>query len=427
MQTYQSDKTFLFRICSILFLIAAIWTGTKLYLYYTGPQFKVDTYIKHLARKDYNKIYEMFNHEDIPKSYSKEQIVAYYTQSYDKENILIKVSKKGKMRIKDGEIPIAFCNILYSYTNEEKIFPVYVEKINNKWTMKMPFQIADIKIHAPIGSKVYINNHQVSHYEDKMYVQKNVLPGQYKIQISFPNQLYSDYNKIIEVPKETEVFLPYDTLSIEVATIKNMYVKLGDIQKQSGEGIVTFDNVLAGRYKLKIWNDNNLIEPIEMDIGINKDVRLFNIFDFSLSKEGKSQLNQFIKGFYEEYLEDIKTKSYTRISKYFDATNNVNLIKDFKAWFIDNKDIQGIKLHIKPSQASMDKSGFLHMQILETIEMTNKEKDEYENNVIDRSYRIVLEWDTIIDISSENWVIADRKINQSIVAYKDLEGRWVQY
>ncbi|WP_069999419.1 hypothetical protein [Cellulosilyticum sp. I15G10I2] len=427
----QSYKASMAKTFCILFIIAITWTGMNLYRYYTGPEVKIDTYIKHLEKKEYHKIYEMFDNGPELNWYSKEQIIEYYTRSYDRENSLVEIMKKGSVIFKGDpsskENNIAFCNVRYIYNSGEKTVPLYLEKINNEWRIKFPFLLSEVKIHAPLGSAVYINERKIETYENEMYIERNVLPGKYKIQIEFPNQIYSTYNQVINVPDEKEVFLPYNTLNVEVATAKNMIVQLDDIKKNSTNGIASFNNMLEGNYKLRVFSPNNFIDPVEMNIGVDKDTRLFSVFDITLSQTGKAYLDEFIKAFYKSYLQDIKDQKCTHIEAYIHEETSKDFMSNFTQWFIENKNIQDAKIAAVPSQMEIDNLGFLHTDVLETIELTNKEFDEYENRYINRQYQVILEWDTIIDISQEKWLITDRTMKQSIVSYKDLEGKWVQY
>ncbi len=428
----QGYKTFLIRkLTIILFIVAMTWTTISLYCYYTGPVFKIDTYIGYLTKKEYTKVYEMFDQDEVLNKYSKEQIIAYYTSIYDGENSLIEMTKKSSVIFNnssaDEENKMAFCNIQYVCTTGEKTVPLHLTKREDQWVIKFPFILSDIKIHAPMDSSVYINAKKIDTYENEMYIQRDVLPGKYRVQIDFPNQIYSTHNQVINVPDEKEVFLPYNTLSVQIETVKNMIVQLQDVKKNSVDGVAVFNNILEGNYTLKVFSKNNFINPIELDIGVSKDERSFSILDVTLSQTGKEQLGEFIKEFYKDYLKDIKAQKCTHISTYIHEETSEDFINHFTQWFIADKDVQDAKIVIEPSRMEIDRRGFLHTDLLEIVELTNKEFDEYRNGYINRQYKIILEWDTIIDISEEKWLITDRTMKQSIVSYKDQDGNWVQY
>jgi hypothetical protein len=164
-----------------------------------------------------------------------------------------------------------------------------------------------------------------------------------------------------------------------------------------------------------------------MNIMIDKNARLFSIFDITLSDKGENKLREFINGFYKGYLQDIKQKKLDNIMAYMNKDTQMNVGEDFKKWFIENKDVRDAKIEVELQEVKIDEKGLLHSSIIEMIELTNNEFDEYENRNVDRDYKIVLEWDSVMDIGGDKWSISDRKIKQSIVSYKDEEGKWVQY
>lgn len=427
----KTHKLFMAKVITIIAIIGIIWTSIVLYKYYTGPLFKIDTYMDHLVRKEYEAIYEMLDQEELTNRYTEQEITAYYKRAYDIENILVQMIKNNqlvfKKDIQNPQNRVGFCNIKYVYSNNQKIEPLYFIKRKDGWKIKFPFLLSEVKIHAPIGSTVYINSLKVDTYENEVYVEKEVLPGKYAVKVEFPNQMYNDYNKIISVPEEKEVFLPYDTLNVEIMTIKDVIVELQGIQKNSLEGTVNFNNILEGHYKLKVFSPNDFINPVEMNVIIDKNARLFEVFDLTLSDKGKEKLNEFINDFYKSYLQDIKQKQPDNIMVYTNKDTQTNVVEDFKKWFIENKDIRDAQIEVQLQEIRIDEKGFLHSQIIEMIELTNNEFDEFENKYVDRNYKIVLEWDTMMAIGKDKWSVLDRKIKQSIVSYKDEEGKWVQY
>jgi hypothetical protein len=427
----KSSKIFITIVVTVIVIIPIVWTSISIYRYYTGPKFKVDTYMKHLAKKEYTQIYDMLDQEEAFNIYSKEQIIQYYKMQYDIENNLVEIIRRNNIVLKNSaenkKEEEAFCNIKYVYSNKEQVDSIYLIKRDNEWKIRFPFQMSEVKIYAPVGSEVYLNDQKVTLYENEMYIQKNVLPGKYLVKVDFLNKMYNPYKKTINVPYEKEVFLPYDALNVEIMTIKNMIIELEGIQKKSDDGIAVFNNILEGNYKLKIFSANHYINPIETNIGISKNTRLFNMFDVTLSETGEDKLKEFINDFYNGYLKDIKEEKCSSILPFISKDSSGDLINDFKEWFIKNKDIQDAKITVQPNNIKIDDMGFLHTDLLETIELTNKEFDEYENDYVSRKYKLILEWDTKIDISGESWYIIERTVTQSMVSYKDFDGKWVQY
>lgn len=431
MQASKNSKQITAGILGSIAAVCMVWTSICLYTYYTGPQFTIDSYINHLARKEYAALYEMMDKEKDFNSFTKEQIVNYYTKQYDTENNLVEISKRKNIVITknptSSKSKIAFCNIKYTFSNKEQTAALYLIKRGSEWKIKFPFILSGIKVYAPAGSNVYINGQKTTVYENDVYVQKDVLPGKYLVKVDFQNQELMPYTALINVPDEKEVILPYDALKVEVATIKNVVVELEGIKKASAEGVAVFNNILEGSYKLKVFSPNEYINPIEMAINVNKTHRQFSLFDVTLSEKGKEKLNTFINAFYNDYLKDIKGKKCESILSYISKEANGNITSDFKDWFINNKNICEAKIVVQPSEIRIDEQGLLHTSLLETVNLTNKEFDEDKNCNVNRKYKLILDWDTTIDISGENWQIKNKEIKQSMVSFEDSDGKWVQY
>lgn len=427
----KSSNVYIVKLLTILIGIAVVWTSISLYFYYTGPQFTIDTYMTYVARQDYEKVYELLDIEQLNNLYGKEEIIAYYKRIYEVQNHLLKLVRNSKPIIKKPGSPdtsiTAFSNIKYVFSDNEHTAPLYLVKRADKWMIRFPFELSAVKIYAPIGSTVYLDGNPISIYNQEAYTAENVLPGQYLVQIEFPGHMYNTYRKTIVVPEEKEVLVPYNTLNVEIATIRNMIIELEGVKKKSDGGIAIFNNVLEGNYHLRIYSPNNDIEPIEMPVHIHKDKRLFSCFDVTLSETGKNKLSSFTNDFYKSYIKDIKNRQCLDLLNHLNKETNNDFIKNFKDWFIENKTIQDAKMSVQQSNTSIDQLGFIHTDLLETIELTNREFDEYENREINKQYRLILEWETIIDMSEGDWKIIDRKIKQSLVSYKDFDGKWVQY
>ena len=426
-----NNKLNIMKILTLVLFALIIWTSISVYCYYTGPEAVVDTYIDQLAKKEYEEIYTLIDQEGLQKKYTKEQLVGYYKKVYEIDDNLVAVRRVGKATTKRAaeskESCLAFCNMNYIFSNKQQTDALYLIKKGPVWKLRFPFAESEVKVYAPLGSKVYINEKEIKDYKGEAYVESNVLPGKYLIHVEFPSRIYNNFYQNITVPQEKEIFLSYNMLDVEVKTIKNMIVELEGVQKESGEGIAVFSNMLEGNYKLKVLSKNAYIEPIEKNITVNKEARLFQILDVSLSDEGKEKLSNFMKEFYNSYLKDIREQQCVHILSYLSKESLPHYKDNFSAWFIENKKIKKTKILVRPSAIQIDESGFFLAIVQEVIELVNREFDKYENDYVNRTYKLILEWDTIIDIAKEDWTIIKREMRQSIVSYKDSDGKWVQY
>lgn len=91
------------------------------------------------------------------------------------------------------------------------------------------------------------------------------------------------------------------------------------------------------------------------------------------------------------------------------------------------KNIVGVDVVYKPEAVTIDQEGRLHSSITETVELTNQEYDDLEQKEVKRVYKVIIKWQTIVDISTNEWKIVNRSIKESVIAVKDLEGKWIQY
>ena len=63
-------------------------TAKSVYSYYTGPHHIVDTYIKYLSERNYDKLYLLLHQESIRNIGDKNEIIAYYKRKYEQKNQL---------------------------------------------------------------------------------------------------------------------------------------------------------------------------------------------------------------------------------------------------------------------------------------------------------------------------------------------------
>ena len=102
------------------------------------------------------------------------------------------------------------------------------------------------------------------------------------------------------------------------------------------------------------------------------------------------------------------------------------IVEDFESWFIKDKDLQTAKIDVEIEEINMNKDGILEVQTLEVVEMMNKEIDA-GGKVYEREYQVTLKWLMELVQEGESYKLKDRTIQESLVSYKDRDGRWIAY
>ena len=402
----------------IFFAAQAVYAG---YNYYTGPNRAVERYAKALENGNYEKAYKLLNEESIDKGVTSKQMINYYKGVY--ANKLLQVQKVGSIVVKGSNT--ASCKVVYTFKNQSKEDKLQLVKNSNRWEIVSPFKTSDVTIYAPALAKVYINGKSVSNQNEGMFIKEGLLPGNYMLQVTFPETDYKDYHQVIKIPEQTEVVLPYDMVNVGVKTIKGMEVSLGQLQKVAGKAKVNFSDILPGEYTLTIKSPYDVLEPLKTEITVGNTNCSLNYEDVKLSENGKKKWKMFVNDFYNDYLADIKEQEANRIRDYFTEGNKAAQLELFNEWFIQDKDIQNTKLKVETQADQVTRDGYLQGEMMEIVELTNRE--EVEGGMENRVYRLVLKWDTQIDVMKERWQIVNRTLKESIVAYQSEDGRWIQY
>lgn len=401
-------------------------------MYYNGPTYALEQYFKFINQKQYQEAYSMLYQDETLQTFSKDEILGYYEKTYSTKDYLITVSKESNFIYKDiteenENIKAAFCNVKYIFDTKTEVGSIVLIKENRKWKIKIPFKKESLKIYAPLGSKVYINNSLIEDINENSYKEKMVLPGKYSVRVVFDNPLYNEYITTVSVPETTELFLPYNMLKVSINTYKNSIVELAGCKKKNATGTLQFDNLLQGKYILRIYDENGLIEPKEEQIEVHHDAKIFDIKNYKLSPDGKTKLDKFLKDFYSQYKKGIEDHTADNLYKYFDYKNRVDIINEFNSWFIESKDIEEAIVNVIVEETNINSKGELETVILEEVQLTNREVDE-SNNESKQDYRLALKWKIIIHMDNkEGWKITDKVILGSTVAYKDLGGEWTEY
>ena len=182
-----------------------------------------------------------------------------------------------------------------------------------------------------------------------------------------------------------------------------------------------------GNYQLELVHPEGYLNPVKIPIRVTEGNNMIDIQEYSLSKVGSAKWQQFLNDFYQSYEEAITKHTSEGIGPYFLETQKEKQLNLFNAWYIAEKNIVGVDVVYKPEAVTIDQEGRLHSSITETVELTNQEYDDLEQKEVKRVYKVIIKWQTIVDISTNEWKIVNRSIKESVIAVKDLEGKWIQY
>lgn len=394
-------------------------TAKNAYSYYTGPNHIVDTYLRCLKEKNYNRIFSLLDQESLQDIGGRDEITAYYKQIYEQKNKLIDVQE---LECRGQTYTVKY---LFNKGNEQgKLSAI---KKEGKWYIEFPFEESDVEIFAPYGAKVYLDSKEMIYSDNKSYKMKNVLPGTYLLKVDPIQEEYEPYYKMLEIPFEKSYIVPYDLAHVTVNVAPQLVVNVSSFSQLSEVSKVEFDDLLLGKYQIEVQDTNAYLNKQEVEVEVKKGENVFTLRDFKLSKKGEEKLENFLRQFYGSYLEGIKTHNEEVVASYFEKEKMMEQLRLYSSWYIDKKNISDANISIKIGDSTVDEKGILHTEVTENIDLYNKEYDEIEEKTVTEIYKVIIRWNTSMHILDNEWQIIDREIEQSIVAVKDKEGRWIQY
>ena len=103
-----------------------------------------------------------------------------------------------------------------------------------------------------------------------------------------------------------------------------------------------------------------------------------------------------------------------------------SIIGGFEDWFIKNKDVQNAQMEVELEQVEVTENGDLEASVLEIVHLTNKEVND-TGKMQNVGYKIALKWVMTLSIDGEEYKLKDRVLEESLVSYKDKDGKWVAY
>lgn len=396
MNTKKTNKKFKINILWAVALISIIIGSCYLYNY--NPTVSAHRYVFAYNKKDFEKAFSFYNKEAMITKFTKEEIIGVLKEQSKINN---KIKAKELTMIKD--------------------------KKTKKWFVKFPYNLQSIYVFAPTGASIYMDNKKISQEIVGGGVEvKDILPGKHQITIEYFDNMIPPFTTEIDVPKETKVKSPIDTFDISVVAPKGTWVTVGNVTKQNIGHQLLFSNMIPGQYEISIFMGNKDMEVFSQKIQIDKGNTAVNMENIMGNEKVKENLQEFFMKFNAEYRVGIMKKDTNFLHKFLTQTINEDVISDFKIWYIDNKDIKDAKSLMEVRDIYPVSGSELKASVLETVYLTNIEKDQNDKE-IEQQYRVVIEWSYKLLRNNSTWQIISREIRQSIVAYKDEEGKWIKY
>lgn len=394
-------------------------TAKNVYSYYTGPNHIVDTYLKCLKEGNYSRLFSLLDEESLKDIGDRDEITAYYKRIYENKNKLIDVEE---LECRGQDYMVKY---LFDEGNEQgKLSAINKE---GKWYIEFPFQASDVEIFASYGAKVYLDSKEMTYSDNKSYKMKNVLPGTYLLKVDPIQEEYESYYKMLEIPFEKSYIVPYELADVTVNVAPQLMVHVSSFSKLSEMSKVEFDDLLLGKYQIEVQDFNAYLNKQEVEVKVKKGENVFTLRDFKLSKKGEEKLENFLREFYRSYLEGIKAHNEEVIAAYFEKEKMIEQVRLYRSWYIDKKNISDANISIEIGNSIVDEKGILHTEITENIDLYDEKYDEIEEKTVTEVYKVIIRWHTSMRILDNEWQIIDREIEQSVVAVKDKEGRWIQY
>lgn len=402
-------------------------TSVSLLRYYKNqPSYILNAYIKAINNRDYESAAVLFYEDDKLGEFKEDQLTTFLQKYFEEKGFVKMEEGRGQIGAKAVDEEKAFYEVRYTFASQNITSTLSIVKEDSRWQVVFPFRIEDVNIYTPLGSSVWFNNQVITDKEENKYTVKNVLPGSYVVRIAFPNEIRGDYVVNINVPTETEVIIPYETVEVNIASIEGTVVELGGEKQANKEGSVSFKNVLEGTYPLKIYDAYGNIETYEKSITVSNKKRQFTMDNFSLSDRGSKRLNKSINNFYQAYIEGIKKADSQFLKSYTTSDYRQKIVDEFEEWFVKEKVIKNAQIEIELEEIKLTKEGNVEVKVLEIVNLVNQELGE-DNKTKNVDYQIVLKCIMTLKQDGENYQLQDRNLQESLVSYKDEQGKWIAY
>ena len=405
----------------LLWLVFGMIIGGTIYnvvKYCTSAEYIAEKYVKALVNKDYKEIYKLLEKTSIEAVDGEKALSDYYKKIYDVQNQLI----GAKITSYYGQC----YEVQYDYYGRQETGKIELVKKDDKWQVIFPFKSYKLEIFGPSECQVMLDGEVLACKEKSCYLKEDLLPGQYMLQVKLPLNGHKDYYKMINIPEETSLILPYETGAIKVVAAPGLAITLEKSHTVSTSKVTLFSEMLVGDYEVVVSDQRGNIEAQCKETTIQKGLQETTFDTYTLSSKGKTAKDAFFDSFYKAYEQGIKMHDSTTIEGFLKKQPDQRVEKAFNAWYIDKKDIGNVSFEVKYKTYYLDEAAKLHQIVTETAELENHETNE-AGEAISRNYRVVVTWDTIVNILQDEWQIENRNVLESVVAIQDSEGRWVQY
>lgn len=407
--------------CAVFIILLGVAIGG--HLYRNSSMKALNQYVGAINNRNYIGAYQMFYDSKQIKDFSQEYVTKYIGE-YFEDNELIKL-ETGKIMsnsvLEQTQQKLVTYKATYYFQNKTINAVIGVIKDETDWKIIFPFKTEEVKIYAPIGAEVIVDNKKMITGQNQDYMKVDLFPGDYTVKIQYPEDVKEDYIAEVSVPKQTEVYSPYKDYTIEVEAPLHSVVELAGNTLENTEGKVVFKNVIEGDYTLKIYDKNGSLDEYSQKVSVGEGKTYFKVDSINLSPIGYEKISTFTNDFYRDYLQGIRQGKNTFFDEYLQSDEADTIMKEYNDWFIDKKDLVDAKINIEIQQVRLKNAAEVEMQVLEVVTLKNKEKDRQVD------YQIVLKWGNLIDISTPHYKIKERYLMESLVSYKDNEGNWLQY
>ena len=401
--------------------------------YYSSADYAATRYVRALMKKDYKQIYSVLEKSSLEAVGGEKEVAAYYKKIYECQNKLV----DARITSYAGQT----YEIQYQYVGRQEKGKLELVNKENKWLVVFPFESYKLEVFGPSECKIYVDGEQLKSEQLKSeqlkseqlksekkscYIKENLLPGNYMLQVKLPLKEYKDFYKMINIPKETSLILPYETGTIKIHTAPGLEISMAKSHAVSSSKATLFGDMLVGDYEVQVSDQRGFIKEQKQSITLEEGVKELTFKAYQLSSKGENEKKSFFDDFYKAYEAAITAHDSTRIEGYLQDQPDKRLETAFSDWYIDKKNIHHVEFETAYKDYYLDEMAKLHQIVTETAILDNEETNEVGEKEI-RSYRVVVTWDTTVNILQEHWKIQDRRVVESMVAFKDSEGRWVQY
>ena len=393
-------------------------TAYILTTYYASSEYIAYSYVKGLVQKDYEKIYDLLDKTSTSRVGSSKEVIDYYKKIYDREKMLVDV----KMVSTYGNA----YRLQYMYKTGQELGNIQIVKDGNKWRVVFPFEFNDVEVFAPNGCEIYVDGQKLKSTSNGKYVGEHILPGTYMLQVNMPLTEYENYYKMIHIPEDTTIVLPYETGAVKIHTAPGLKINMGPFERISNQKYTLMSDLLVGDYTISVADPNGWLKTQYIKTSIKKGVNDYYLEDYTLTLAGETKCENFWEAFYNKYIEGIEKHQTVTIKDYVNEKNQKKVIGDYFDWYINKKDICDAEFSYKCGEKYIDDTGKLHQEVVETAVLYNNEIND-EGEAVVRVYKLNITWQVVVRIQASDWLIETRDVKESIVAVKDQEGKWVQY